>query len=77
MAPIYRLRLVYFPEKEGCRVETGPAIKTRQQWHIITSEEVARIRELLALMEQDGAERCRAGARELADLITLVERRLI
>ncbi|HVP96708.1 MAG TPA: hypothetical protein VMS83_06135 [Methanoregula sp.] len=58
-------------------METIPALRNRQKWHIITSEEIARIRELLAGIEKDGTEQSRADAQEIAGMVTLIERRLV
>jgi hypothetical protein len=54
-----------------------PGTRSRQKWFIITSEEIARIRELLADTEWDEADRSRKNAKEISRMITLIERRLV
>ncbi|MGA2103991.1 MAG: hypothetical protein ABSG06_01215 [Methanoregula sp.] len=53
------------------------AMESRQKWFIITSEEIGRIRELLFEVEQDTAGPSRENVREIASMITLIERRLV
>jgi len=58
-------------------VEIVPAMRSRQKWFIITSEEIARIRELLTDTELNEADRGRENAREISRMVTLIERRLV
>ena len=58
-------------------MDTEPEIRLRHTWHIITSDEVALIRKLLAEIEQDAAGHGKVNAQELARVISLIERRTI
>jgi|GEM_PF-3422055 len=58
-------------------MDTGPEIRLRHMWHIITSDEVAVIRKLLEEIEQDAAGCGRTNAEEISRMITMIERRLV
>ena len=58
-------------------MEMVPAMRSRQKWFIITSEEIARIREMLTDTDLDEADRSRENAREISRMIMLIERRLV
>jgi hypothetical protein len=71
-----RYPCVYPPERKEI-VAMLTAMESRQKWFIITSEEIGRIRELLFEVEQDTAGPSRENVREIASMITLIERRLV
>jgi hypothetical protein len=58
-------------------MDTGPEIRLRHTWHIITSDEVAMIHKLLAEIEQDAAGCGRINAQEISRMIAMIERRLV
>jgi hypothetical protein len=45
-------------------------------WFLITSEETARIRQHLELLEENGSEKCRENTGAIAEILTAVEWRL-
>ena len=64
-------------ENRGYGMDGAQGIPQRPAWHIITSEEVARIRTLLTCAEQEPGEQGRRYVEEIGKIITLIERRLV
>ena len=61
----------------GYGMDGAQGTSQRPAWHIITSDEIARIRTLLACAEQEPGEQGRGYVEEIERMITLIERRLV